>query len=469
MPYPRTPCFVALSRRVVARAGALTLASLAVTAGAACRPAAADTRPNLVANPSLELDADHNGVPDGFEPAGYGANTASWTRVAAARSGAVAERLTVSSYGSGDRKLLATVTAGLVAGHRYSLSVYRTADVTTYPVVFTRQGGGAWRYWTTGASAGASAAWTPVTVTTPALPAGVTAVAFGLAVKSTGTVTTDDYAATDLDATAPVPTTAAPPAPTTAAPLAPTPTTEAPAPAPSTTPAAGSLFHDDFNRPDGLETNEFAFWNQGLPSAVASPNWEMDSGSFFRRGDAGYSGRPDAVAPNATSSNGNHSGIFRLKTRRMDFGDVEVSLRLRNMGLTTTSETPATDWDGVHVWLRYQSEAHLYYASINRRDDTIVIKKKVPGGPSNGGTYTAVASGRLPVVYGRWLDVKASVGTNADGSVTIRLYADGRLVLEGTDVNVGGVPPIRAAGAVGVRGDNAEIYVDDFDVRPLAR
>jgi hypothetical protein len=37
--------------------------------------------------------------------------------------------------------------------------------------------------------------------------------------------------------------------------------------------------------------------------------------------------------------------------------------------------------------LRYQSETSLYYASINRRDGTSVIKKKVTGGPDNGGTY----------------------------------------------------------------------------------
>lgn len=272
--------------------------------------------------------------------------------------------------------------------------------------------------------------------------------------------------------TAPPPTTAAPaPVPTTAAPAttAPPPTTAAPTPtAPAPATGGSTLFAEAFERGDGVVTNEYAYWNPNASNAARSSAWEMTSGSLFAAGRAGYSGKPDDKAPNATSSTGNNSAIFRLNTARSDFGDVDVSFRLRNMGLTSTSRTPSTEWDGVHVWLRYQSEEHLYYVSVNRRDNKITVKKKVPGGPSNGGTYTALAWGSLPVKYGEWTDFRTSVRNNADGSVSFRLWADGRLVLEAKDQGAGGVPPIRQAGAVGVRGDNAEFYFDDFRVTPAS-
>jgi len=151
--------------------------------------------------------------------------------------------------------------------------------------------------------------------------------------------------------------------------------------------ASQELLRDSFDYPDGLVTNEWAFWNRDDPRGARIANWELDSGSLFARHGRGWTGIPDSRAPDPRSSSGNHSAVFRLDTRRRDFGDVEVSFELLDHGLSSTAATPAVAWDGVHVWLRYQSEYQLYYASINRRDDTSVIKKKVPGGASNGGTY----------------------------------------------------------------------------------
>src|SRR5262245_60018249 len=53
------------------------------------------------------------------------------------------------------------------------------------------------------------------------------------------------------------------------------------------------LFSDNFNRPEGLITNEYAYWNPTDPSAVKSSDWQMTSGSFFISGNAGWSGVPD--------------------------------------------------------------------------------------------------------------------------------------------------------------------------------
>jgi hypothetical protein len=232
---------------------------------------------------------------------------------------------------------------------------------------------------------------------------------------------------------------------------------------------AGDLFADNFTQPNGLITNEYAYFNPSDPSAVQSPLWETTSGSLFESDGAGWSGTPDNVSPNPTSSNGTDSAVFRLTTKPSNFGDVAVSFMLLNQGLSSTSSTPPVDWDGIHVFLRYQSEYNLYYASINRRDDTVVIKKKVPGGPSNGGTYYDLSPSVSHVVpYNSWQLVRATVQNNADGSVTIKLYSGDTLLVSATDDGSIGGPPITAPGKVGIRGDNCDFKIDDFTVSDLS-
>ena len=215
---------------------------------------------------------------------------------------------------------------------------------------------------------------------------------------------------------------------------------------------------------NGLVTNEFAYWNRGTPSRVESSAWEMDSGSLFASNGVGWTGVPDAVAPNATSSNGNDSAVFRLNTKRRDFRDVLVSFDLINEGFVTTSRTPAVAWDGVHVWLRYQSQYNLYYASVNRRDGATAIKKKVAGGSSNGGTYYTLATGSNRFAPNMWQRIGASIRTNSSGTVTIQVFADGKLILSAEDNGSVGGPPILASGAVGIRGDNCNFRFRNFSV-----
>jgi hypothetical protein len=231
-----------------------------------------------------------------------------------------------------------------------------------------------------------------------------------------------------------------------------------------TAPESGALLVDAFDGADGLVTNEYAHWNPGAKDAVKSDVWALTSGSLLRRNSMGWTGVPDDRAPDATSSTGTNSAVFRLITHRDDFGDVAVSFALVHHGFVTTDSTPAVAWDGVHVLLRYQSEESLYYVSVNRRDGAIVIKKKVPGGPSNGGTYHTLASGKAAFTVGAVQRVEATVMTEADGSVTISLVgSDGRTLLRASDTGVGG-PPITAAGRIGIRGDNSELSLDDLTV-----
>jgi hypothetical protein len=218
----------------------------------------------------------------------------------------------------------------------------------------------------------------------------------------------------------------------------------------------------------GLITNEYAYWNPGDARARRSHYWQMDSGSLFARAGAGWTGLPDACpSPNRLSSNCTDSAIFRLTTRRSSFGDVRVSFRLRVRRLIATESTPAVDWDGVHIWLRYYSQRKLYYASVARRDGHLTLKKKCPGGPSNGGTYYTLADrSGFPVALGRWRSVAADALDLPDGSVRLRLFLGSRMRLSAIDRGTG-CRPLSEPGKVGIRGDNADFLFRDFTVRAI--
>ena len=111
---------------------------------------------------------------------------------------------------------------------------------------------------------------------------------------------------------------------------------------PTATALGATLFSDTFNRPNQLITNEYVFWNPTDPAGVISPDWEMDSGSFFIQGNAAWSGVPDdcsngSLSPNPLSTNCSNSAIFRLNTKRFDFNNVKVAFSLYSNGPTIWS------------------------------------------------------------------------------------------------------------------------------------
>jgi hypothetical protein len=251
----------------------------------------------------------------------------------------------------------------------------------------------------------------------------------------------------------------------TASPLPPvTPAPTSPTPSGSTV-----LFAPTFPLKDGLVTNEYAYWKSTRTDAVRSPDWEMTSGSLFASSGYGWTGKLDRLSPDAQSTSATNSAVFRLNTRRHDFDRVVVrmSVRVNSLASTPAAFAPVA-WDGVHIWLRYQSQYHLYYASVARRDGAVLIKKKCPGGIFNSGTYytlTPVMKG-YPIALGQWRDVAATVANNPDGSVRITLLVAGRYIVGANDKGVG-CAPIRAPGSVGIRGDNANFHFTKFRVTRL--
>lgn len=248
--------------------------------------------------------------------------------------------------------------------------------------------------------------------------------------------------------------------------------------------SSNTLFLDSFTGADGLITNEYAHWNS---DGILSPDWDMTSGTLFRQANAGWTGLPDSTdAPNKFSSAGTSSNVFRLTTLRSFAGNIKVSLALKNNNAHNPDcGANGTCWHGVHIWLRHQTQYDIYYVSVNRADNKVVIKRKVPCGPSNDGFYKELAQVTRAWTAGTWQHFSATVQTNGDGSVTIKVYDDdsnpNAPFLEATDAGGANTswtagcvtpgsyptsqyPPITAAGSVGVRGDFVNFSVDDFKV-----
>jgi hypothetical protein len=223
------------------------------------------------------------------------------------------------------------------------------------------------------------------------------------------------------------------------------------------------LLSDDFSQPNGLITNEFAYYNQGNPAARTSPTWLATSGSLFALDKAGWTGIPDVGVPGPTSAGVTNSSVFRVITRRADFQNVAVSFGLFVQRFLPPERGLDMSWQGVHVFLRYQRADLLYVVSVDRRDGRIVIKKKVPGGPSDGGTYYTLGTADGVPVSGRWEQVKVSA-TNSGANVNLAVWLDGRLRLLTVDDGVGDVAPIAEGGRVGVRGDYTEFMFRAFAV-----
>jgi hypothetical protein len=152
-------------------------------------------------NPSLEGDTSPaDGLADCWQHGQYGTNTVTYGRTADAHSGSAAEQITITSFTSGNRKLVTKQDTGACApvatpGTTYTLSGWFKGSASRVLLVaYYRDAAGTWKWWAGGPPLAASAAWTRATFTTPAVPAGATHLSFGFALESAGSITMDDLA-----------------------------------------------------------------------------------------------------------------------------------------------------------------------------------------------------------------------------------------------------------------------------------
>jgi hypothetical protein len=181
--------------------------------------------------------------------------------------------------------------------------------------------------------------------------------------------------------------------------------------------------------------------------------WLVTSGTLLTRDGQLWSGEPDAGPPDSAGRTG--SAVLRAVSVRRDFQDVRVRVSLRMIALSSSARTPFRPWDGVHLFLRYADQDHLYSVDLQRRDGLLTIKRKAM-------TYTTLAETKLPGDH-RWHSYEVGV-TDLAGGTHLGLWVDNRRVL---DVADRGSSALRGPGRVGLRGDNAEFRVRQFQVVPL--
>jgi peptidoglycan/xylan/chitin deacetylase (PgdA/CDA1 family) len=203
--------FHTISARAVDTAGNVTTAS-AITVFVS------NSSTNLAKNPSLETASGN--TPTCWTLGGYGTNSFAWTRTNDAHSGSFGEKLDVTSYTNGDRKLVTTQDTGacaasVVPGHSYTATTWYKSTLPdpnplgSQPIIFAyyRNAAGSWVFWAQSPRQPTSSLWRQASWSTPAVPSGATAISVGLGLNTTGTVTMDDFALYD---NAPPPDTTAP-------------------------------------------------------------------------------------------------------------------------------------------------------------------------------------------------------------------------------------------------------------------
>lgn len=168
---------------------------------------------NLVQNPSLETvkGGGPAAEPVCFQQAGanVASNVATWSLTSDAHTGSVAEQVNVTNWAAGDRKLVltqrqseASCLASVTPGHTFSMWVwykgnwpYQGSTPTKVSIAtYYKNSSGVWTYWQGSPLVAPTSYWTLAYFVTAPLPAGATAVSYGLAISGTGSLTTDDYA-----------------------------------------------------------------------------------------------------------------------------------------------------------------------------------------------------------------------------------------------------------------------------------
>jgi len=160
---------------------------------------------NAIKNPSMETFNAATGLPQCYLAGGYGTNTPSWAVTTDAHTGTNAVTLTVTNYTDGDAKLVPGLDLGdcaptVTPGQTYTIGEWYKSTAVTQFALFYRTPNGLWNYWTSSPWFAASPSYAQATLVTPPVPAGATAVSFGLNLFNNGTLTTDDLSMTQAGA-----------------------------------------------------------------------------------------------------------------------------------------------------------------------------------------------------------------------------------------------------------------------------
>ncbi|MCU1677292.1 MAG: polysaccharide deacetylase [Frankiales bacterium] len=196
-------------------AGGTTVRTVAQVIGGTLKPAVDGPPPpaplsntNLLRNPSME-QIGSSGIPTCWQRGGYGTNSFAWANTTDAQDGVNAQRVSVTSFTDGDRRILTPQDLGAcapptVVGHTYQVRGWYKTDGSVRLVAYYRTPNGGWVFFAQGPLlAAAPSAYAQTVWTTPAMPAGSTALSIGLSIRSTGFLQGDNLSLNDSDQVAP--------------------------------------------------------------------------------------------------------------------------------------------------------------------------------------------------------------------------------------------------------------------------
>ena len=158
--------------------------------------------PFMLQNPSLELDANNDHIPDCWQRGGSGTNTATYTLESPGFDHNVAQRIDVTSLSSGARRLVIKQDQGACApaaipGHSYVVTAAYKSNTQPHFTAYVRDAAGTWSFLAQGPALPASATYVRGSYTTPPYPAGATAISIGLSILSVGSLTMDAFTLDD--------------------------------------------------------------------------------------------------------------------------------------------------------------------------------------------------------------------------------------------------------------------------------
>jgi hypothetical protein len=185
----------------IAANGTLVTDDYALTATGATTPPSSE----LTYNGGLE---EGGATPAGWFLAGWGDATVTSGATSAAHSGTRAYSLTLAGRTQGDFKLLPTETKSpaVQPGRVYRLAVWYTSTSAGNAITMFAHSASGWSYYADLKTLPAAASWTRATVDTPAVSAGIDAIAWGVSLAANGTLVTDDYSTTLVGDATPPPT-----------------------------------------------------------------------------------------------------------------------------------------------------------------------------------------------------------------------------------------------------------------------
>jgi peptidoglycan/xylan/chitin deacetylase (PgdA/CDA1 family) len=181
----------------------VTVRTMRQVIGGPVRPLVPGPRPPGIPRPgvlnSRLTAASAGGIPACFQTSHYGTNHATFRYE---RHGgpdrAGAEAISLARRQSGTAQLLPTLDLGecaptVAAGRNYTVGAwYKSSEPVEFNLYY-RTSLGTWEYWSSSPAMAASRDWTRARWTSAAVPAGASALSFGLALRSDGTMATSKY------------------------------------------------------------------------------------------------------------------------------------------------------------------------------------------------------------------------------------------------------------------------------------